>query len=72
MPGFGNAKHGFRCGPHLRGVDPSVPTNAWFDSRCVRCQDKKARGIVTGNEPPPPIGGFHRVKARVAFGRFMP
>jgi hypothetical protein len=33
------------------GIAPGEP--ATFDPKCARCQDKKATGLRTGNEPMP-------------------
>jgi hypothetical protein len=58
------------CAPHTRGVNPgSAP---FYDPRCRRCQEKKALGLVTGNEPIPPRGGLTKNRARrMAYGRLM-
>lgn len=38
------------CGPHLNGVKPSYPP--FFYDSCHQCQQKKAEGLVTGDEGP--------------------
>lgn len=38
------------CPPHLKGISPDSPP--FFYDYCRRCQDKKAKGLVRGDEGP--------------------
>lgn len=42
---------GHLCWLHYRGVPPTQAP--FFIAGCRRCEDKRARGVVTGNEPAP-------------------
>lgn len=40
-----------RCAPHRTGVSPGMPP--FYLAGCEVCEAKRARGAVTGQEPPP-------------------
>lgn len=43
------------CSYHKTGVPyPDVRAHMFFQAGCYRCEEKRAAGIVTGTEPPPP------------------
>lgn len=42
----------WKCSRHRYGVDPTQ-SGKFYDDTCCVCRDRKARGLVTGNEPKP-------------------
>jgi hypothetical protein len=51
------------CWQHYVGV--SYPTEPFYCAGCKTCEDKKARGLITGNEPPPLTRGKrHQTRKR--------
>ncbi|HYF53042.1 MAG TPA: hypothetical protein VEA41_02160 [Salinarimonas sp.] len=56
------------CWLHRKGVPPEMPP--FFFQGCRTCEDKKARGLVTGNEGPPDTRK-KKLQARIAAKRLM-
>lgn len=42
---------GWKCKLHVTGVEPG--TRAFYVPGCCRCEEKRAAGLVTGNEGSP-------------------
>jgi hypothetical protein len=57
------------CVPHERGVSPGM--RPFYVPGCPRCEQKRAAGIVTGDEGPPPDMRVinHQFRLAAAAGR---
>lgn len=58
------------CFWHLGGVPAWAKANGYYEPGCTRCEEKRAKGIVTGSEPRPgELGTVRRNAATTNFFR---